>query len=75
MPPEGKPSASIACWRDYRADGKPTFSHAVTPLLGDDNWGNLMAVMPEGKDHPAGGGIYYHADCESFEDQSSETVN
>ena len=33
----------------------------VTPLLSDDNWGNLMAVMPDGK-HKAGGGIYYHAD-------------
>ncbi|ORX34409.1 hypothetical protein BD324DRAFT_635737 [Kockovaella imperatae] len=33
----------------------------VTPLLSDDNWGNLMAIMPEG-DHKAGGGIYYHAD-------------
>ena len=34
----------------------------VTPLLSDDNWGNLMAIMPEGKGHKAGGGIYYHAD-------------
>jgi hypothetical protein len=36
----------------------------VTPLLSDDNWGNLMAVLPEGKEYPSGGGIYYHADCE-----------
>jgi hypothetical protein len=36
----------------------------VTPLLADDNWGNLMAVMPEDRDHSAGGGVYYHADCE-----------
>lgn len=35
---------------------------AVVPMLADDNWGNLMAVMPE-KGHKAGGGIYYHADC------------
>ena len=35
---------------------------AVTPLLADDNWGNLLAVMPDGK-HPGGGGIYYHVDC------------
>ena len=37
----------------------------VTPLLSDDNWGNLMALMPQtedGKKHKAGGGIYYHAD-------------
>lgn len=34
----------------------------VTPLLADDNWGNLMAVLPD-KTHEAGGGIYYHADC------------
>ena len=37
----------------------------VTPLLADDNWGNLMAVMPD-KPHKAGGGIYYHADCEQI---------
>ena len=37
---------------------------AVTPLLADDNWGNLMAVMPDNQ-HPGGGGIYYHVDCES----------
>jgi hypothetical protein len=36
---------------------------AVTPLLADDNWGNLMAVVPKGT-HPAGGGVYYHVDCE-----------
>ncbi len=36
-------------------------TYAVTPLLADDNWGNLMAVLP--KAHEAGGGIYYHADC------------
>ena len=32
-------------------------------MLADDNWGNLMAVVPKGK-HPAGGGVYYHVDCE-----------
>ncbi|BEJ01309.1 hypothetical protein CcaverHIS631_0511660 [Cutaneotrichosporon cavernicola] len=34
----------------------------VTPLLSDDNWGNLMAVLPEDKEYKSGGGIYYHAD-------------
>ncbi|BEJ10592.1 hypothetical protein CspHIS471_0100140 [Cutaneotrichosporon sp. HIS471] len=34
----------------------------VTPLLSDDNWGNLMAVLPEEKEYKSGGGIYYHAD-------------
>lgn len=38
----------------------------VTPLLADDNWGNLIAVMPDGK-HPGGGGIYYHVDCEFYQ--------
>jgi hypothetical protein len=34
----------------------------VTVLLADDNWGNLMAVMPWGSNHSAGGGVYYHVD-------------
>lgn len=42
----------------------PSSLMTVTPLLSDDNWGNLMAVLPEGKEYPSGGGIYYHADCE-----------
>lgn len=42
----------------------------VTPLLADDNWGNLMAVLPEDTEYKSGGGIYYHADCEpSFRPQ------
>jgi hypothetical protein len=35
----------------------------VTIMLADDNWGNIMGVLPWGSDHKAGGGIYYHADC------------
>lgn len=34
----------------------------VTILFGDDNWGNLQAVLDPKKPHKAGGGIYYHAD-------------
>ncbi|KAL7425257.1 hypothetical protein Q5752_000945 [Cryptotrichosporon argae] len=34
----------------------------VTALLCDDNWGNLMAVLPAGRVSSGGGGIYYHAD-------------
>jgi hypothetical protein len=37
---------------------------AVIELLAEDNWGNLVAVLPWGDNHTAGGGIYYHADCE-----------
>lgn len=47
----------------YFANGM-TIPDDVTPLLADDNWGNLMAVMPPGSNHTAGGGVYYHADCE-----------
>lgn len=35
----------------------------VTALLAEDNWGNLVAVLPWGSNHSSGGGIYYHADC------------
>ena len=38
---------------------------SVIELLAEDNWGNLVAVLPWGDNHTAGGGIYYHADCES----------
>lgn len=37
----------------------------VTILLADDNWGNLMAVLPWGDNHTAGGGIYYRT-CRSM---------
>lgn len=36
----------------------------VTVLFADDNWGNIMTVLPPEKPHKAGGGIYYHVDCE-----------
>ncbi|ORY28970.1 hypothetical protein BCR39DRAFT_533377 [Naematelia encephala] len=45
----------------YFANGL-TVPDDVTILLADDNWGNLMAVLPWGDNHTAGGGIYYHAD-------------
>jgi hypothetical protein len=32
-------------------------------MMADDNWGNLMGVLPWGSEHKGGGGIYYHADC------------
>jgi hypothetical protein len=35
----------------------------VTIMMADDNWGNLMGVLPWGSEHKGGGGIYYHADC------------
>jgi len=56
---------SWKCLRTVRAlpMGRITLM-AVTPLLADDNWGNLIAVMPDEK-HPGGGGIYYHVDCKS----------
>jgi hypothetical protein len=38
---------------------------SVTALLADDNWGNLMAVLPDDRRKPKAGGIYYHADCKS----------
>jgi len=38
----------------------------VTPILADDNWGNLMAVLPNDTEYKSGGGIYYHADCECY---------
>lgn len=38
-------------------------SSTVTSLLADDNWGNLMAVLPDDRRSPGGGGVYYHADC------------
>ena len=35
----------------------------VTIMFADDNYGNIMQVLdPELADHPAGAGIYYHAD-------------
>ena len=37
----------------------------VTVLFADDNWGNIMSVMPPDKPHPGGAGIYYHVDCQS----------
>ena len=52
---------SLRMVRGSASRGQPLMT--VTPLLADDNWGNLMAVMPD-KNHQAGGGIYYHADCE-----------
>lgn len=33
-------------------------------LFADDNFGNIMSVLPPEKQHPAGAGIYYHVDCE-----------
>ena len=35
----------------------------VSILFADDNWGNIMSVLPSGKEHKAGAGIYYHVDC------------
>lgn len=32
-------------------------------MLADDNWGNLMAVLPKDRRAQGAGGIYYHADC------------
>ena len=40
--------------------------------MAEDNWGNLVAVLPWGDNHTAGGGIYYHADCESDEEQQHQ---
>lgn len=37
----------------------------VTALIADDNWGNLVAVLPDDRRKPKAGGIYYHADCKS----------
>jgi len=34
-------------------------------MLADDNWGNLMAVLPKERRGQGAGGIYYHADCTS----------
>ncbi|WVQ84804.1 hypothetical protein IAT38_006961 [Cryptococcus sp. DSM 104549] len=35
----------------------------VSVLFADDNYGNLMSVLPpDRQDHKAGGGIYYHVD-------------
>lgn len=36
----------------------------VSILFADDNYGNIMSVMPPDRPHPAGAGIYYHVDCE-----------
>lgn len=39
----------------------------VTVLFADDNYGNIMSVLPpERQGHKAGAGIYYHVDCECF---------
>ncbi|WVR07937.1 hypothetical protein IAU60_004980 [Kwoniella sp. DSM 27419] len=39
----------------------------VTVLFADDNYGNLMSVLPEDKQgHKAGAGIYYHVDYVGF---------
>lgn len=39
----------------------------VTVLFADDNYGNIMSVLPpERQGHKAGAGIYYHVDCEVF---------
>lgn len=39
----------------------------VTVLFADDNYGNIMSVLPpERQGHKAGAGIYYHVDCEDF---------
>ncbi|WRT69851.1 uncharacterized protein IL334_006842 [Kwoniella shivajii] len=39
----------------------------VTVLFADDNYGNLMSVLPTDKqDHKAGAGIYYHVDYVGF---------
>jgi hypothetical protein len=50
----------LFCKRSFRYDADPV----VIELLAEDNWGNLVAVLPWGDNHTAGGGIYYHADCE-----------
>ncbi|ORY34591.1 hypothetical protein BCR39DRAFT_116958 [Naematelia encephala] len=34
----------------------------VIAMLADDNWGNIMTVPPASWDHPAGAGLYYHAE-------------
>ena len=34
----------------------------VTIMLSDDNWGNIMATPRQGIKHPAGAGLYYHAE-------------
>lgn len=35
----------------------------VTIMFADDNYGNIMQVLDPEMNHPAGAGIYYHADC------------
>ena len=60
---------SLKCQKMVLLDPHHTLT-SVTPLLADDNWGNLMAVMPD-KTHQAGGGIYYHADCGIYENSKS----
>jgi hypothetical protein len=52
------------CTRNVLTEQSDSADVAVTALLAEDNWGNLVAVMPWGSNHSAGGGIYYHADCE-----------
>ncbi len=32
-------------------------------MFADDNWGNMMAVLPAGSEHTGGSGLYYHAEC------------
>jgi hypothetical protein len=46
---------------EYFANGL-TVPDEVSIMLADDNWGNLLAVLPSGSNHSAGGGIYYHVD-------------
>jgi hypothetical protein len=38
----------------------------VSILFADDNYGNIMTVLPPDKPHKAGAGIYYHVDCLLF---------
>jgi hypothetical protein len=56
VPDDGK----LFCRRTFRYNADAV----VIELLAEDNWGNLIAVLPWGDNHTAGGGIYYHADCE-----------
>ncbi|RSH80793.1 hypothetical protein EHS25_006962 [Saitozyma podzolica] len=32
-------------------------------MFADDNYGNVVQVLDPDADHPAGAGLYYHADC------------
>ncbi|GFZ44409.1 LOW QUALITY PROTEIN: hypothetical protein JCM24511_02131 [Saitozyma sp. JCM 24511] len=46
---------------DYYADGME-IPDDVSILFSDDNWGNLMSVLPPSKSHKGGAGLYYHLD-------------